>query len=419
MTALNWQGIKQSLGPGLMMAAAAIGVSHLVQSTRAGAEFGFALVWAVLLANLFKYPFLEFGPRYALATGKNMLEGYKKMSPWAFWIFIIFTIATMFAVHAAVTIVTGSLATNLIGIELSAQVWSAVILVLCVLLLINDRYSLLDHFIKLLMVILAISTVAALIVTISSGSVGFMSDVEPPEIWSVSGVAFLIALMGWMPIPLDASAWHSIWTNEKTKQTGYRPRFSEVQFDFNLGYLGAAIIALCFLTLGALVMFGTGQEFALSATLFSDQLIQLYTSSLGQWASFIIIICAFSTMLSTTLTITDTYPRVFKHAVLCFKPEMNRVNASRIFRVLLVLITSITLILLLLFGNHFRLIIDFATTISFLIAPILAFMNHKLIHQSEVAEEYRPGPWLYWLSISGILFLSGFALFYIYWMLFV
>jgi Mn2+/Fe2+ NRAMP family transporter len=63
------------------MAAAAIGVSHLVQSTRAGAEFGFALVWAVVLANIFKYPFLEFGPRYALATGKNMIEGYAKMSP--------------------------------------------------------------------------------------------------------------------------------------------------------------------------------------------------------------------------------------------------------------------------------------------------------------------------------------------------
>jgi len=55
--------LKKSIGPGLIMAAAAMGVSHLVQSTRAGAEFGYALVWAVLLANLFKYPFLEFGSR--------------------------------------------------------------------------------------------------------------------------------------------------------------------------------------------------------------------------------------------------------------------------------------------------------------------------------------------------------------------
>ena len=47
----------KKLGPGLLFAGAAIGVSHLVQSTKAGAEFGFGLIWALLLCNLFKYPF--------------------------------------------------------------------------------------------------------------------------------------------------------------------------------------------------------------------------------------------------------------------------------------------------------------------------------------------------------------------------
>lgn len=32
------------LGPGLLFAGAAIGVSHLVQSTRAGADFGWGLI---------------------------------------------------------------------------------------------------------------------------------------------------------------------------------------------------------------------------------------------------------------------------------------------------------------------------------------------------------------------------------------
>ena len=32
------------LGPGLLFAGAAIGVSHLVQSTRAGADFGLSLI---------------------------------------------------------------------------------------------------------------------------------------------------------------------------------------------------------------------------------------------------------------------------------------------------------------------------------------------------------------------------------------
>lgn len=69
----------KSLGPGLLFAGAAIGVSHLVQSTRAGADFGLGLLWVLLLVNIFKYPFFQFGPRYATATGESLLHGYSKL----------------------------------------------------------------------------------------------------------------------------------------------------------------------------------------------------------------------------------------------------------------------------------------------------------------------------------------------------
>ncbi len=46
----------KSLGPGMIMAATAIGTSHLVLSPVAGARFGYGLVWLVLAAHLFKYP---------------------------------------------------------------------------------------------------------------------------------------------------------------------------------------------------------------------------------------------------------------------------------------------------------------------------------------------------------------------------
>ena len=58
------------LGPGLLYAGAAIGVSHLVQSTRAGAEFGYGLVWAVLLANFLKILFLRWDQDMQPVQGK-------------------------------------------------------------------------------------------------------------------------------------------------------------------------------------------------------------------------------------------------------------------------------------------------------------------------------------------------------------
>ena len=411
------QGIKNSLGPGLIMAAAAIGVSHLVQSTRAGAEFGFALVWAVVLANIFKYPFLEFGPRYALATGKNMIEGYAKMSNWALWVFIIFTLLTMFAVHAAVTMVTASLAGNLTGINLPVLAWSAIILLLSILYLVRNTYALLDKAIKVLMVILALSTIAAMILAFVNVGYQPKPDLIAPEVWTVSGVAFLIALMGWMPIPIDAAAWQSIWSVERIKQTGYKPNLTEVQFDFNLGYIGAACIALAFLTLGAFVMYGSGEEFATSAAGFSNQLIHLYTTALGNWAYFIIVICAFTTMFSTTLTVTDTYPRVLTKVVENVKPSISEKRIDSLYAYLLVGVSGGSLLLLFILGEQFRFLIDLATTLSFMAAPVLAYMNHKLIHQPEVSDEFRPKKWLYWLSVSGIIFLTIFALIYLYWMI--
>ena len=105
----------RKLGPGLLFAGAAIGVSHLVQSTRAGADFGLGLIWALLLIHLFKYPFFQYGPRYATATGESLLDGYKKLGKGVLILYYIITFATMFTIQTAVTIVTAGLASSLFG----------------------------------------------------------------------------------------------------------------------------------------------------------------------------------------------------------------------------------------------------------------------------------------------------------------
>lgn len=415
----SWRGVKKSLGPGLLMAAAAIGVSHLVQSTRAGATFGFAMVWAVVLANIFKYPFLEYGPRYAIATGESMIEGYKRLGNWAIWIFAAFTLGTMFAVQAAVTIVSATLAAELTGIVLSPLTWSAILLIICVILLMSGQYSALDSAVKLIMAILAISTVIALAaVLIQGGQQEVLSYY--PSIWDMAGVSFLIALMGWMPIPIDAAAWHSLWTLEREKQTQYRPQLKESLLDFNIGYIGAAFLALGFLLLGALVMYGSGEEFASSGAIFSGQLISLYTDTLGDWSYTIIIICAFTTMFSTTLTVTDAYPRVCRRMIEVIRHDTDQAkNSLPLYRLLLVSIPVLSLGVLYFLGDSFTLMIDIATTLSFLTAPILAYINYRLVTADHMPEDCKPKPWLKWLSLGGLLFLTGFALLYLYWIILV
>lgn len=111
-----------------------------------------------------------------------------------------------------------------------------------------------------------------------------------------------------MPSAVDVSVWHSVWTVAKIKQTGYHPSLKEALFDFNLGYIGTAVMAIFFLSLGALVMYGSGEVLSANGVEFSGQLIQLYTLNIGNWAYYIIAIAALATMFSTTLTVLDAYP---------------------------------------------------------------------------------------------------------------
>ena len=90
----TWSRFRAAFGPGLLWAATAIGISHLVQATRAGAETGFGLVSVLVLALVLKYPFFEYGPRYAAATGDSLIEGYSRIGRWALWLYLVITLLT-------------------------------------------------------------------------------------------------------------------------------------------------------------------------------------------------------------------------------------------------------------------------------------------------------------------------------------
>lgn len=392
------------LGPGLLFAGAAIGVSHLVQSTRAGADFGWGLVWALLLINLFKYPFFQYGPRYAQATGETLLDGYYKLGRGYLWAYFILNIATMFTIQSAVTIVTAGLASTLFGLTSNIVIWGIVITLLCSVILVLGKYQWLDKLIKVIMVVLAISSVLAVSVALLKNETPISFQQVFPE---SSGLLFLIAFLGWMPAPLDISIWHSIWTIEKNK-TQTNSSLKESLFDFNVGYITTIILALCFLGLGALVMFGSGSQFSNQGGVFAQQLIQLYTSNLGQAAYGIIGIAAFTTMLSTTLTTLDASPRAMSRTIqLLFHKEKNYY-----FPWMIILTLGTAAIFLFLLSEMGQLV-QIATVLSFITAPLYSFLNYRLVISKAMPKKYQPKRGLRFLSIVGILFLTGFTLFYL------
>ncbi len=409
------RNILKALGPGLLWAGAAIGVSHIVQSTTAGASFGFELVWIIIIANILKYPFFEFAPRYAASTGETLIDGYSRLGKWAVSTYGIITISTMFFLMTAVTVVTAGLVKNIFNSELSIVWWSVIIIIILAGIIILKKYSIIDSIVKFIIILLAI---AVIIAVISAFNKGFNPNPEYLVHFDYkidSNIVFLLALIGWMPTAIDVSVWHSVWTIAKKKETGYAPTLKEALLDFKIGYIGTVILSIAFLSLGAIIMYGTGKTFSSSGVKFAEQLLNLFTETLGKGAYIIIAIAALATMISTTLTCLDAYPRVLEPTTKILFPKLikdNNTNKLHSFWLIIVSLGSILIFIFLL--ENMKTMVTIATVISFLVAPILGWLNLKVVTSKHVPKEAKPGKLLIVLSWLGLVFLSTFSIYFIF-----
>jgi Mn2+/Fe2+ NRAMP family transporter len=410
----------QAFGPGLLWAAAAIGVSHLVQSTRAGADAGFALAGVILLALILKYPFFEYGPRYAAATGRSLIEGYAGVGRWAVWTYLLITLATAVIVDAAILLFTGFLLLSILGLDL--PVWSAAgaLYVSCATLLWVGRYRLLDRTVKVILVALAVSTLFAATLAVPHAdreTLALIPDVGPGAMVSF---AFLIALVGWMPSAVDISVWSSLWTLAKDEAEHSRASVRDALLDFRIGYAGTGLLAFAFLTLGAAVMHGAGETFSQAGAVFSLQLVDLYGQTLGAWSRPFVLVAVLTTMLSTSLTVVDGFPRGIARSIEVLTgrraadaPAVQR-EIGRIYWVAMAAIGLATPLLLALFAGSLTGMVDFATTVTFLTAPVLGYLNLRAVLSDDVAPEHRPGAALRWLSWSALIVLGAFGMGYLF-----
>lgn len=461
----------KTFGPGLLFACAAIGVSHLIQSTRAGAEFGFALVIFVLLANLLKYPFYEFSSRYTNATGTSLIDGYLLLGKPFLLLYFAVTVVSMFFITGAVGFVTAGFMENLFSIEFLNE-WTLVILfAICVVILVIGRYTVLDGLLKIIASVLIVSTILAFAVALYNGPVDPIANFEPPEVFTSAGIFFLIALMGWMPMPIDTATWHSLWTLERIKQTRFKPHLRETLLDFNVGYMITVILAVIFLILGAYVFFGSGQELPNNNALFAGMIVTLYTETIGQWSGLVISASAFSVMFGTIIAVLDGYSRVLSRMTKMIVniihnnehlPDQSvddadftkhdygnstRNNISQDsdihlhdnthndvkstshtfenvdkyhddskglqYPLYILLLVSGSFVVVTFFADKLKELVDFATVVSFLIAPIIAIFNFRLVTGKYLAINAQPPLWLKMLAYAGVGFLVGFAVFFI------
>lgn len=416
----NFKHRLKSIGPGLLFASSAIGTSHLVLSTNAGATHGMIYFWIIIIALILKYPFYEIGPRYANATGYSLIKGYKDQGTWAVLLFMFVITISMFAVVAAIGAVSAGLLATMFGVKVvSVPILSGIIIGLSVLLLLFGGYGGLDGLIKIISVVLLVTVFIAFIAVLINGPVTPTADFQSPPILEGAGLALLIGLLGWMPAGMEASTMNSIWNVEKMRTTNYHPKLKETLFDFNLGYIFTLILALMFMTIGAYTVYGTGAVLDGNATQFSNKLLGVFTQNLGNWSYYIFAIAAFGTIYGTLITVLDAFPRCFVRGlrVLKFstleKDEEQVVFLENAYKWTLITVGVGGFALFYFSAASMKQILNYVTIISFLLSPIIAFINIRAIQSPSVPVSHRPSALMMRLAYIGLVALVGFSVYYL------
>lgn len=398
------------LGPGMMVAAVGVGVSHLVQSTRAGAEYGLSLVLLVIIVVVLKYPAFRFGVAYASATGRSLISGYSKISRLALIWLGLASIVDMFIAPAAVSLVTAGLVISIFGIPYSAPVVAVGLMIVSALVLLNGHYIKAERIIKILVVAFSILTVLAMIFALpllGSDNRSLFADLD----YDRSLLLFVIAVTGWMPMPLNGSIFQSKWICEKRKAVGAENfNYKQALTDLRIGYGLTLVLAVCFVVMGTAVLFETDRVAPQNAGAFATELLSVFTTVFGNWMYPVISIAALAVMWSTLVALMDGSPRVVDRVMSYTKSQPDETR-DRYTIFLGVQMVGVVMIILFLMGS-FITFLDFATSMGFAAAPAIAYYNYRAVTSSEIPEEFRPDAKLLAWSWLSIVSLTGFALSY-------
>jgi Mn2+/Fe2+ NRAMP family transporter len=406
--------IWRNLGPGLLFASTAIGTSHLVLSTRAGAELGWTVAVVIIMANVFKYPFFEFAIRYTGATQRSLLEGYLKRGRWILIGYLFLNLLTLFVIVAALAVVTAGLFGNLFHISPEHMPYLAGgLLGSIAIVLILGRYRFLVLSLKYVVSILFMAVLTAFAAAAYYG----MATPEPnfiaPALFDSKHIVLLVMLVGWMPTALEASSWPSMWAMSRLEETGQPIHIRDSLQEFNLSYIITAVLALVFMGLGVLGLYGTGTEISSKPVVFAGQLMRLFTDTLGDWSYIVVAVAAALTMFSTLFTAQDAASRVSTENVrLLFNRKLTAEKVKHIYTLFVLLTVALAFALIWWFSSNLGFLVQLATSLSFMLAPIIALLNLKTIQGKEVNAMHKPKGWLLYLSYAGLLFLTAFALYY-------
>lgn len=375
-------GFLRKFGPGLLVTAAFIGPGTITTASSAGANFGFALLWALLFSLIATIVLQEMAARLGLVTRQGLAEALRTFfdSPLLGRGAVLLVVAAVGignAAYEAGNIAGAALALDLVS-PLGSGQWALVIGAVAACLLFSGRYKLLES--ALIVLVLVMSTVFLLTAwKVAPSPSAILEGLFTPSLPEGS-VMTVIALIGTTVVPynlfLHANAVREKWPSSMPTSQA----LAEARLDTGLSIGVGGLITLAILSTAAAAFFSTGIAYT------GESLALQLEPLLGSWARYVFAAGLFAGGLTSAITA----PLAASFAVCGALGWRNELSAPGFRLVWLVVLGTGTAFAAL--GSKPLAAIMFAQVANGFLLPVVAVFLLVVMNQRQLLGEFTNGP---------------------------
>ena len=390
------------MGPGMVLAALAIGSGELVLTPRSGAQYGFALLWVPILTIVYKAAFSEGLARLTIASGNDVFAALDWLGGPRHWAqyFIIVVFSLDMIGYGGIALAGGSALAGLFpgfDIRLGALLAAALVPIL----LYTGSYPFFEKVVIAMCAVLLAGVIYTLFqIPLPAGQIARGLAPTIPD----GSVSTIMGLMGWVGAG-TTTLLYSTWINEKIgkarNEQEYRQWLSTMRIDCAVSYTLMLGISFAFLAMGVATLHAEGIVPA------RQEIMPTLSLMLGsiRWGREIFLVVGFFAMFSTIVSCIDGKSRAIASMLAGFSPRLG--NKLRGYRIVMGVYLAVMAVTILLGKNQPAMVI---VTIAAMNAVVFGLLGFVLLYLDRKLPTYaRCHPVLKCIIIAGSTIFLGVA----------
>ncbi len=296
------------IGPGLVVAATGVGAGDMVSAGKAGAAFGYVVLWAVVVGTVLKFVLAEGIARWQLVTGEVILATWARRFAWPVraYFFLYLLIWTQFV--SAALLAGAGLAAHALVPGLSVAQWGALHGLLAAAFVWAQGYGVFERAMQIAIGVMFVAIVGTALI-IGAPPAEVLQGAVIPRVPDGS-VVLLLGVVGGVGGTLTLLS-YSYWMAEKGWQG--REWLRAARVDLSVGYLFTGIFGIALVVLAALELHPRGIEITGSKGIL--QMAGVLGERFGQAGQTVFLVGFWAAVASSALGVWQGVPYLFDHFV--------------------------------------------------------------------------------------------------------